>query len=131
TARPPGPRPTARVVVDWRAELPIDGQLVATAREVPLLVAIGPEADARRAERLQEAGCELVRCEAPSRDKRLLMLLEALGQRSMTNVLVEGGGGLLGALFDLKQVDEVHVFIAPKILGGRQAVSPVAGRGIA
>jgi diaminohydroxyphosphoribosylaminopyrimidine deaminase/5-amino-6-(5-phosphoribosylamino)uracil reductase len=49
----------------------------------------------------------------------------------LTNVLVEGGGGLLGSLFDARQIDEVHVFIAPKLFGGASAGTPMAGAGIA
>ena len=48
----------------------------------------------------------------------------------MTNVLVEGGGRLLGSLFDARLIDEVHVFIAPKLAGGGEAPGPIAGRGI-
>ena len=48
----------------------------------------------------------------------------------MTNVLVEGGGRLLGSLFDARLIDEVHVFIAPKLAGGSEAPGPIAGRGI-
>jgi diaminohydroxyphosphoribosylaminopyrimidine deaminase/5-amino-6-(5-phosphoribosylamino)uracil reductase len=52
----------------------------------------------------------------------------------MTNVLVEGGSHLLGALFDGQLVDgqlvdELHVFIAPKVVGGETAISPVGGFG--
>jgi diaminohydroxyphosphoribosylaminopyrimidine deaminase/5-amino-6-(5-phosphoribosylamino)uracil reductase len=45
-------------------------------------------------------------------------------------VLVEGGGELLGSLFDTRLVDEVHAFIAPRIVGGTAASSPIAGLGI-
>ncbi len=48
----------------------------------------------------------------------------------MTNVLVEGGSRLLGTLFDIGAVDEVHVFIAPKIAGGAAAPGPIGGPGI-
>jgi diaminohydroxyphosphoribosylaminopyrimidine deaminase/5-amino-6-(5-phosphoribosylamino)uracil reductase len=48
----------------------------------------------------------------------------------MTNVLVEGGSHLLGALFDTRAIDEVHVFIAPKLAGGSTALSPLAGTGV-
>ena len=48
----------------------------------------------------------------------------------MTNVLVEGGGRLLGSLFDARLIDEVHVFIAPKLAGGGEAPGPIAGRGV-
>ena len=60
-----------------------------------------------------------------------LALLDELGRRQMTNILVEGGGRLLGSLFDLQAVDEVHVFVAPVIAGGADAVSAVAGDGVA
>ena len=48
----------------------------------------------------------------------------------MTNVLVEGGGQMLGSLFDAGQIDEVHVFIAPKMIGGEKAGSPIGGLGL-
>jgi diaminohydroxyphosphoribosylaminopyrimidine deaminase/5-amino-6-(5-phosphoribosylamino)uracil reductase len=48
----------------------------------------------------------------------------------MTNVLVEGGGRLLGTFLDARLIDEVHVFVAPKLLGGSDAPGPLAGRGI-
>ena len=47
----------------------------------------------------------------------------------MTNVLIEGGGEVLGSLLDLDQIDEVHVFIAPKLFGGAAAPGPLAGLG--
>jgi diaminohydroxyphosphoribosylaminopyrimidine deaminase/5-amino-6-(5-phosphoribosylamino)uracil reductase len=48
----------------------------------------------------------------------------------MTNVLIEGGSKLLGALFDASAIDEVHVFIAPKLIGGARAPSSIAGVGL-
>jgi diaminohydroxyphosphoribosylaminopyrimidine deaminase/5-amino-6-(5-phosphoribosylamino)uracil reductase len=66
----------------------------------------------------------------PSRHERLLQLLDELGRRRMTNVLVEGGSSLLGSLFDARQIDEVHVFLAPKLFGGQKARSPMRGAGI-
>jgi diaminohydroxyphosphoribosylaminopyrimidine deaminase / 5-amino-6-(5-phosphoribosylamino)uracil reductase len=56
-------------------------------------------------------------------------LLSELGRRRFTNILVEGGSGLFGSLLDVRQVDEVHAFIAPKIFGGN-GPGPVAGNGI-
>jgi diaminohydroxyphosphoribosylaminopyrimidine deaminase/5-amino-6-(5-phosphoribosylamino)uracil reductase len=49
----------------------------------------------------------------------------------MTNLLVEGGGRLLGNLLDLAAIDEVHAFIATKLVGGAEATSPIEGRGMA
>ena len=130
TARPPGPRTALRVVVDTRASLPSQSQLVRTAREVPVLVAVGPEAEEADRRRLAEAGCEVLVCEGETHATRLDGLLSELGRRRMTNVLVEGGGRLLGSLFDAGAIDEVHVFLAPKLVGGTSAASPMAGDGI-
>lgn len=131
TARPPGPRTALRVVVDTRATLASTSQLVRTAREVPLLVAIGPTAPAAERRRLEHAGCEVFVCQSDNHADRLDQLLAELGRRRMTNILVEGGGQLLGTLLDANHIDEVHVFVAPKIAGGENARSPIDGEGVA
>ncbi len=131
TARPPGPRTALRVVVDTRASLSGEHQLVRTAREVPVLVAVGPEASLAERKRLEQAGCEAFVCGGATHAARLDELLEELGRRGMTNVLIEGGGRLLGSLLDAGHVDEVHVFIAAKLIGGTSAPSPIGGEGVA
>jgi len=131
TARPPGVRIATRVVVDSLAGLSPRGKLAQTAGDVPVLVACGPEAPAKNRRRLAEAGCEVLSLEAPDPADRLRQLLEHLGRRRMTNVLVEGGGRLLGSLFDMHAIDEVHVFVAAKLVRGADAPSPIAGTGIA
>jgi diaminohydroxyphosphoribosylaminopyrimidine deaminase/5-amino-6-(5-phosphoribosylamino)uracil reductase len=58
-------------------------------------------------------------------------MLDMLAQQSsVTNLLVEGGGELLGSLFDLQQIDQCEVFVAPKLVGGKSSPSPLAGLGI-
>jgi diaminohydroxyphosphoribosylaminopyrimidine deaminase/5-amino-6-(5-phosphoribosylamino)uracil reductase len=131
TARPPGARIATRIVADRRASLATASRLVQSASQAPVLVAAGPEAAAEDVARLQAAGCEVLPCPGESDVQRLEALLFELGRRRMTNVLVEGGGVLLGALFDGRLIDEVHVFIAPRLLGGRAAPSPLAGLGLA
>ncbi len=130
TARPPGARTATRIVLDTRASLSTQSRLVRTAGEVPVLVAAAPEADAARQERLRRAGCEVCVCPGDTPAERLDALLAELGQRRMTNLLVEGGARLLGRLFDARAIDEVHVFIAPKLVGGAGAVGPLGGRGV-
>jgi diaminohydroxyphosphoribosylaminopyrimidine deaminase/5-amino-6-(5-phosphoribosylamino)uracil reductase len=130
TARPPGPRVATRIVVDSQARLALDSQLVRTARATPLLVAAGPQASAQACGRLQDAGCEVWTSAADGANERLRNLLDELGRRRMTNVLVEGGGQLLGSLLDAGEIDEVHVFIAAKLAGGRDAPTPMGGAGV-
>jgi diaminohydroxyphosphoribosylaminopyrimidine deaminase / 5-amino-6-(5-phosphoribosylamino)uracil reductase len=130
TARPPGARVAVRVVVDSEASLSLNSRLVKTAREIPVLVSAGPDAQALHIERLERAGCEVLRLPAATRFERTLQLLDELGCRQMTNVLVEGGSQLLGSLHDAHEIDEVHVFLAPKLVGGQRATTPIAGRGL-
>ena len=124
------PRVATRIVLDSAARLSPRSQLVLTAQQAPVLVVIGPEADESAASTLSAQGCEVLRLNATGPELRFEQLLDALGKRRMTNVLVEGGAAVLGTLFDHRLVDEVHAFIAPIVAGGEQAVSPVHGMGI-
>ena len=130
TARPPGPRVPTRIVVDTHALLDSNSRLVQTAAEVPVLVATGEGAAAADRRRLANAGCEVFVCPGESAAARLESLLDELGRRRMTNVLVEGGARLLGSFLDRRLIDEVHVFVAPRLAGGADAPSPMAGLGV-
>jgi diaminohydroxyphosphoribosylaminopyrimidine deaminase/5-amino-6-(5-phosphoribosylamino)uracil reductase len=131
TARPAGLRAASRIVVDTQASLLPTSRLAQTAHEAPVIVAIGENAPPDRVADLAAAGCELLMCSGDTREARLDSLLDQLGARRMTNILVEGGGQLLGSLFDARQIDEVHVFVAPKLIGGAAASGPMAGQGVA
>jgi diaminohydroxyphosphoribosylaminopyrimidine deaminase/5-amino-6-(5-phosphoribosylamino)uracil reductase len=133
TARPVDPadvrRVAVRVVVDSAASLALDSRLVETAGDVPVLLAAGQDAPEDRCRQLAGAGVEVCRCAGRTHADRIVSLLDELGRRRMTNVLFEGGARLLGTLLDMRAVDEVHVFIAPKMIGGHEAPSPLAGQG--
>jgi diaminohydroxyphosphoribosylaminopyrimidine deaminase/5-amino-6-(5-phosphoribosylamino)uracil reductase len=57
-------------------------------------------------------------------------LLDELGSRQMTYLLVEGGGSVLGSFAAAGEIDETHVYIGPKLVGGHAAPGPVGGNGI-
>jgi diaminohydroxyphosphoribosylaminopyrimidine deaminase/5-amino-6-(5-phosphoribosylamino)uracil reductase len=130
TARPPGPRVAARVVFDSDARLSLSSQLVRTAKEAPVIVGTSDTVDAARVEALESHGCDVVRLAGETGAARVEAMLAELGSRRMTNVLVEGGAALLGSFFEAGAVDEVNVFVAPRILGGAMAQSPVGGHGV-
>ena len=130
TARPPGPRTPARVVLDSSARLPPDSQLARTAREIPVWVAVTDRAPIDRRKVLEGLGCEILPFPGPS-SVPILPLLEGLGRRGITNLLVEGGGTVLGAFLDARNVDEVDVFLAPIVEGGSHGFSPARGLGFA
>jgi diaminohydroxyphosphoribosylaminopyrimidine deaminase/5-amino-6-(5-phosphoribosylamino)uracil reductase len=109
-----------RVVVCGRRPLPRGAKVLR-----------GPQATLLAAPRgfpAPRGGAEVLRCGRSGRVD-LGRLLRALHDRGIGRLLVEGGGGILGALFDKGLVDQVCVFLAERILGGRGAPGPVGGRG--
>lgn len=122
TARPPGARVAARVVMTASGELPGACQLLRTARDVPVIIYTSPGKESLLAD-WRAAGAQVVPVAG------LGAALDYLGNQRFTNVLVEGGAGLLGSCLDAGVLDEFHVFVAPKIAGGG-GPSPIAGGGI-
>ena len=130
TARPPGPRTAVRIILDSKCRLPPGSVLARTAHEVPTLVAATAEARAERAAALRQLGCEVLTPPPAGGRTDVKALLAELGRRRMTNVLVEGGAGALGAVLDAGLIDEVHVFVAPVLAGGAEARTAIGGRGV-
>jgi len=130
TARPPGARTAMRVVVTRHADVGLDSQLVRTAREVPTLIATTSAAPVEQLRALEQTGCAIWHSTPTATRPHVDQLLEELGRREMTNVLVEGGGELLGTLHDAGQIDEVHVFIAPRLIGGASAATALGAEGV-
>jgi diaminohydroxyphosphoribosylaminopyrimidine deaminase/5-amino-6-(5-phosphoribosylamino)uracil reductase len=127
-------RRATRVVLDTHLRIPPRSRLVATAGEVPVLVITSAQAiraRATRAAQLRKRGVELQPCRIRRGRLDLADALHRLGQRRMTNVLVEGGGQVLGDLLDQGLADEAYVFVAPTLIGGADAVSACPGLGVA
>ncbi len=80
---------------------------------------------------LENAGAEVLLLPSQEGMVDAKALFSALGARGIINVMVEGGGTLLGSLFDAGLVDRVLAFVAPVIIGGRYAPTAVAGLGAA
>ncbi|MEW6045299.1 MAG: bifunctional diaminohydroxyphosphoribosylaminopyrimidine deaminase/5-amino-6-(5-phosphoribosylamino)uracil reductase RibD [Bacillota bacterium] len=137
TARPHASRPLRRqplrVVVDGLARTPADAQLIRTAAPgTPVLVAVTARAPAERVHAIRSAGAEVaVLPAAPDGRVDLPALMEYLAGREVTSILVEGGGTLVASLIEAGLPDRLVAFVAPKILGGRSAPSPVEGSGAA
>lgn len=122
----------ARVVVDAAARLSLESQLVRTASEAPVIVAVAEGALLARRNALAERGCAVVA--VPAREGRVdpRILMELLWQRfSLDSLIVEGGPTLLGSPFSTKVWSIASKpTLRPKIFGGLEALGPVAGRGV-
>ncbi|MDQ1525052.1 MAG: diaminohydroxyphosphoribosylaminopyrimidine deaminase [Pyrinomonadaceae bacterium] len=126
-SRLPRHRPLTRVVLDDRLILSPDSQLAQTAAETPLVVFTSEGADERAADALRARGVEIVRQPRGARDLRAA--LEELHRRTLQSVLVEGGATVAGRFVEAGFVDKVSFFIAPLVIGGRDAMPAVAGTG--
>lgn len=130
TCRLPGGRNPTRIVVDTRARLSFESKLVRTTGDVPLWVACGTSAPRDAVKTLRSVGCRVIQLPEVAGKVDVGALAEMLGKEPLTNVFVEGGGTLLGSLFDARLIDRVMVFLAPKLLGGKHTPAAVAGEGV-
>ena len=119
-------RQPLRVVVDSRGRLPVTARLLHAPGST--LVAV-EDASPQREAGLREAGADVVACPAADGRVDLRALLRRLGEREVTGLLVEGGGTLLASLFREGLVDKVCAFVAPVLVGGRDAPTPWDGAG--
>ncbi len=115
----PGRSPV-RVIVDSKLRLPLTSQLVQGAREVPTCVVTTPEGPLATEDSLVEAGLSVIRVPATAEGRcDMRVLLQELAAREVVSVLCEGGAELAGSLLATGLADEMHVFIAPVLLGPR------------
>ncbi|HEX4733915.1 MAG TPA: bifunctional diaminohydroxyphosphoribosylaminopyrimidine deaminase/5-amino-6-(5-phosphoribosylamino)uracil reductase RibD [Thermoleophilaceae bacterium] len=122
-------RQPQRVVFDAEARLPLDSRLVQSAAETPVLLICSRAAARTRVQALEAAGVEVCTVSGENESARVQAALDELGDRDVQQLLVEGGPHLAGAFFDAGEVDELRVFIAPLIAGGRTAKPAVEGEG--
>ena len=125
-----GVRQPIRVVVDSNARLSLDSQLVKTAGEYRTIVAHTRFAPEERGKALRETGVEMLLCKEKEGLVDVRNLLELLGQSGIDSILLEGGGSLNYTFLSEGLADELYAFIAPKIVGGMNAKTPVEGAGM-
>lgn len=153
--RRPARPPPLRVVVDGRGAAPLTAQLFGPALASGTLVVTTTAMPAEHRSQLIDRGVEVVTVPAraggsirPARRDvpepsgpdgtsigaprvDLAALVDLLGARGLRNLFVEGGGTLVGALFDARLVDRLYAFLAPIVIGGVDAPGAVGGGGIA
>jgi diaminohydroxyphosphoribosylaminopyrimidine deaminase/5-amino-6-(5-phosphoribosylamino)uracil reductase len=118
TARIHNARRPIRIVFDRRARLPLDSQLLRTLDQAPVLAVVAPETDASA---LRRAGAEILVADG------IEPVLAELGRRGITSLFLEGGLMLAAAFQVADELDEARTFVAPILLGGRQAATHAGG----
>ena len=133
SCRMEGGRDPIRIICDDYLRIPVSSRLVASAKEQPLIVACLQGTDRIFTERkaaLEEAGVQVLPVPGgPGGSVDLRQLMRELGEREIDGILLEGGGTLNESALRAGIVQKVYCYMAPKIFGGRDARTPVEGRG--
>ena len=117
-----------RIVVDSHLRLSPDSRLCRTAQEYPTMIAcLDTDTDKRKI--LEEMGVTVVVCPEEDGHVSLPYLMRALADRQISSVLIEGGGQLSESALRSHIIQHIYAYIAPKLLGGRDAKTPVEGQG--
>ncbi|MEI8176138.1 MAG: bifunctional diaminohydroxyphosphoribosylaminopyrimidine deaminase/5-amino-6-(5-phosphoribosylamino)uracil reductase RibD [Candidatus Omnitrophota bacterium] len=119
-----------KVVVDKDLRISPKARIFSDASPAAVLIVTSPEASRRKMQALMSAKCEVLRFSLVKHGMiDLQKLMRELGSRQITSVLVEGGGEMIGSLVDNRLVDKFMIFIAPKVIGGRDAITSAEGHG--
>ena len=111
---------------NWASE---DGKEKKTIRVADLLTHTS-KANVAKLEQLQSMGVETLLCKESDAHIDVVDMLQKLGALKIDSIILEGGGTLNNSFVEAKAIDEVYSFIAPKIIGGANAKSPVEGNGV-
>lgn len=118
-----------RVVVDSTLKIRPDAKVLNLRSEAPTIIATTPNAPIRKIKAIEKKGGRVL--VIPSKKNvDLALLMEALGKKEITSVLIEGGGDINTSAFQAKIVDKVILFYAPRIVGGKNAPLMVSGKGV-
>ncbi|NOU61151.1 bifunctional diaminohydroxyphosphoribosylaminopyrimidine deaminase/5-amino-6-(5-phosphoribosylamino)uracil reductase RibD [Marinifilum caeruleilacunae] len=119
-----------RIVVDSKARIPLDSKILNTSDQAKTILAVTESADPEKIQKVEEKGNQVIKVKAKDQKIDLNNLMLKLGEQNIDGVLLEGGATLNFSALQSGIVDEVVSFVAPKIIGGAEAKSPVGGEGI-
>jgi len=122
-------RQPRRVVFDSLARLRLDSQLLGEARRIPLTVVVSRAAPRAATDRLRTHGADVIVATGENEPARVRSALDQLGASGISSMLLEGGPHLAGAFLDAGEIDEVRLFLAPILVGGRKARVLIEGEG--
>jgi diaminohydroxyphosphoribosylaminopyrimidine deaminase / 5-amino-6-(5-phosphoribosylamino)uracil reductase len=123
-------RQPRRVVFDSEARLSLHSRLVRGVGDVPLTVICGRAASRTAVQALEAAGVDVIVATGPTEAARVESALDELGSREIQSLLLEGGPHLAGAFLEAGEIDELRIFVAPLLVGGREAKTTIEGIGI-
>jgi len=122
-------RDPQRIILDTHLSISPDARLLDRKSDADTLLAVGPSASRQACRKLERPGLEILRLPLRDGNVDLQVLMQQLGERNISSVLIEGGGAVIGSALRAGIVDKLMVFFAPKLLGGDDGVPICRGRG--
>ena len=119
-----------RIVLDSHGRTRPDARIFNPESEADVIVAVTPKAPPENVDALEKAGAEAITVPDTHGQICFKSLMEILGEREITSVLIEGGSQINASALTAGIVDKVMCFIAPKLIGGQNAPGPIGGEGI-
>jgi len=119
-----------RVILSRYGDIAMDSKVLVTAKETQTIVVVSNNISSDKEILLLEKGAQVIKLKETNEKIDFKDIVQALGDRGLDSLYIEGGSGVLASAFEAKVVNKVYVAIAPKIIGGRDAVTPVGGLGI-
>ena len=120
-----------RIVVDSHGRTPVDAKVFNPYSTAGTIIAVTEKASLEKIEALKSAGANILIMEERAGRVCLRALMRELGGKEVTSVLIEGGGEINAAALQAGIVDKLMFFVAPKLIGGKDAPGPIGGVGIA
>lgn len=118
-----------RIVIDPLLRTPPGARVLAAEAGSRTILVASERAPAERVDRMESRGAEVMIMKGEDRIIDMECLMRRLGKMGMTSVMAEGGSEVAASLLFAGVVDKVVYFIAPKIVGGREAPGAVGGEG--
>lgn len=129
TCRLENGRNPIRIICDTGLRIPLDCNIVQTAKEIPTIIATSSDNEKKLSE-LESIGCNVIRLDKKDKHIDLNQLINKLSDMKIDSILLEGGGELNWSMLNAGLVNKVQAYIAPKIFGGNGAKSAVSGHGV-
>lgn len=123
-------RDPVRIIVDGKLELPLESKIAKSSKEQKTIVFTSTISNQEKAAQLQSAGIEIIELGGDPEKLAVEKALVFLGKMGICSIMLEGGSELNAYMIEHKLLNKVYWFIAPKIIGGKNSPSPIAGQGI-
>ncbi|MDF2596121.1 MAG: ribD, partial [Clostridia bacterium] len=118
-----------RIIADSHAKIPLESKVLSINSKTHTIIATTELAEKERLKRLEDKGVEIIITPSTNKGIDLQYLMKKLGERKIDSILLEGGSELNYSALEARIIDKVNIFIAPKLIGGRGAKTPIGGVG--